>query len=303
LKPGDGGAYVDAIAGSSELLLFDVDRVITNLDFERSEFTWITRQACVEELGLASTDTLVDAFMLSGSSLLPPLPALSNPPSRRQVKVRAAIDLIKTHGETGYSVCTRLQDEPAVREIDYLDRYRRSRLAIKHQVVLTSSGKVEPFAATNIPSDLHEVVGQRLPEELYYYLSIAAIGPRILNQLTSQQIFETAPADGGEADAYRNLVRDKLIPLRTSALSLLSHSLSRAYQYRAVKLKCWFEPNSEKEIALKGLASPMPSLKSWSVGEDTLSNIVTFKVRYSKPIMLGHLLTSRRLADSLYPQR
>lgn len=261
--------HVDAIAGSSELLLFDVDRVITKFNFETQEFTYIKRQHCVEELGGITADAFIDACMLSGCDILPTLPPLATA-QRRGPRVRQALDMMRTNGQTGLSVCLHYQDEPKVRQIDYVDRYRRSRLALKHQIVLTQQGKVEPMELENAPGDLHELIGQRLPDELYYYLSVGAIGPRVLNQLTSNHVYELCPADGGDSEAYRSLVSDKLNPMRQTTLSLLAHYLFRSYLHRNIQLSCWYAPDRQIEISLSDATAPKPIVEKWLVRDDVI---------------------------------
>lgn len=256
--------HVNAIAGSSELLLYDIDRVITGFEFSTAEFTFVRRQQCFEELGGIPPDTFTDACMLSGCSLLPPIPL----PSRgRLPKVRHILDLMKTNGQTGYSVCTTFQDHRDMRDMDYVDRYKRGRLAVKHDVILTSSGKVEPMAADDAPSDLHELIGQRLPEELYYYLSVGAVGPRVLNHLTAGRVYEQCPADGGESDAYRALVADKLNPFRTTTLALLAWHLARVYQHRIIQLSTWYAPDRQIAIDLNDVPDQRPLVHQWKIPE------------------------------------
>jgi len=178
--------------------------------------------------------------------------------------------MMKRDGQTGLSLCLQLQDEESMKKEDYVDRYRRSRLAIKHQIVLQSSGRVRPFEAEQIPSDLNALIGQRLPEELYYYLSIAILSPGPLNQLTSAQIFEVAPTDGGESAEYRSLIKDKLTAIRSSTLALLSSPLHRAYQFRDVVLRCWFDQNLETIVAVKGITAPGQVVQSWHVRGESL---------------------------------
>jgi len=290
----DGAEYVDAVAGSSELLLYGTEKVITSIDlvydkekldqqidFTQGTFTFVTQQGCIEELGLASQDQFVDACMLSGTSMLSSLPTLGG---RRGDKVRTVVEMMKREGHTGLSVCLQLQDEDSLKRENYLDRYRRSRLAVKHQVVLTPDGKVEPFAAEQSPSDLNELIGQHLPDELYYYLSIALIGPRPLNQLTSAQIFEKAPADGGDAEAYRILVRDKLKPVRAATLALLAGQLHRVFKFRDMSLRCWFDPNTDNIITIKDVERPGNAIEQWNIHGDLLPNA-------TKDISLASLLS------------
>lgn len=259
---------MDAVAGSSEILLYNVDSLITDLNFETQEFTFIRRQTCIEELGLAP-ETFVDACLLSGTSVLPSLPQLAVPPARRANKLQAAADLVKSFG-TGAAVATNYHDEPVNHRIAYLDHYKRTRLAVRHQVILTADGKVEPVDRENAPGDLHEVIGQRLPDELMYYLSRCAIGPRVLNYLTSGQINVCVPIDGGDSIVYKNLVRDQLTPLRSLTLSLLAQSLTRVYQHREVRLRCWFGEDSERTINLREQAAHKSTIDSWKVSQDTI---------------------------------
>ena len=258
--------HVNAIAGSSEILLFDIDRVITGLDFPQNEFTFIRKQQCVEELGGVPPEMFTDACMLAGCSLLPPIPIAARP---RIPKVKHVIDLMKANGQTGYSLCTQFQDHQGIREMDYIDRYKRSRLAVKHEVVLTLAGKVEPLAADDAPSDLHEIIGQRLPDELYYYLSVAAIGPRVLNQLTSAHVYDQCPADGGESEAYKILVSEKLRDSRTTTLALLAWNLHRAYQHRKVQFSTWSSQGRQSEVSLNEVSDPRPIVHQWKVPESS----------------------------------
>lgn len=277
--------------------MFDVDQVITKLDFNNSLFTFVKRQHCIAELGsTVSADAFVDACMLSGSSMLPTLPSLLA--SRKTPKIRQAFDLINMNGQSGYSACVRFQDDPVVIKLGYIDRYRRKRLAVKHQVYIASSGKVEPFGVDDVPNDLHDVIGQRLPDELYYYLSQGMIGPRVLNQLTTAHIYETCPIDGGESEAYHALVRDKLTPIRETTLSLLASSLSRAYQHREVKISCWFDPEREVSMRLTEVASTKASIKSWNVREDIFK---AQDILYTHPASLSAALNS--LKDTSFAEK
>jgi len=255
-----------------------VGKVVTKLDFDRSQFTFVKRQSCMEDLGQISSDMFVDACILSGTAMLPTLPVIGNV-SGRPLKVRAAVELMKRQAvQTGNALCMSFSEKNNARKPDYLDLFQKSRLAVKHSIVLTSAGKVEPLDQASIPSDLHSVVGQRLPDELYYYLSVGMIGPSVLNQLTSMNIYECAPVDGGDSEQYHSLVRDKLTPLRATALSLLSHSLTRAYSHRKVILRCWFESEPSTTISLTDYPRPVAVLQDWNVHEDVLKASSRYQV-------------------------
>ena len=255
--------------GPSELLLFDVDKVITKLDFEHAEFSSLNRRACQVELGKVSTDLFIDACMLSGSSFLPTFPPLENPVVyRKPFTIRDTINMMLTVGPSVTAVCTHYQDEAQVQQSDYLDKYRRGRLAVRHHVVMTDDAKVEPLNVDVAPSDVHEFIGQRLPEELYFYLSKGVVGPRVLNWLTSGELFESPPLDGGESDEYHRLVKDQLWPLRLQSLALLSQPMSRFYQRKDVTARFWFDKDISKVLSHKELIpTPRDQVASWNVKE------------------------------------
>ncbi|KAI9820963.1 MAG: hypothetical protein M1832_003435 [Thelocarpon impressellum] len=265
--------FIDAVVGSSELLLFDVDKVITRLDFEHSQFSWLSRRTCQIELGKISGDVFIDACMLSGTSFLPTFPPLENPVlSRKPFTIRDTINMMLTVGPSVTAVCTHYQDEAQVQQMDYLDKYRRGRLAVKHHVVLTDDGKVEPLNVDLAPSDIHEFIGQRLPEELYFYLSKGVVGPRVLNWLTSGELFENPPLDSGDSEEYHKLVRDQLAPLRMQALALLSQPISRFYQRKDVTARFWFDKDLSKVLSHKDLVpSPRELVAPWNVKEGELA--------------------------------
>lgn len=263
----EGTDWCDAVAGSSEILMFDVEKVITKLDFERQEFSWVTRRTCIEALGVGSTSMFVDACLLSGSCFLPTLPQLDADllQPAKPAKIRAAADLMKRLGVNGHGLCLHYQDEPAMQALDYLDRYRKSFLAVKHHIVLSSDGRLEPLNKNDAPGDMHAFMGQRLPDELYFYLSRGVVSPRVLYWRMSGEIMESPPLDGGSSPAYHELVRDKLAPHRSSALSLLSYSLHRFYQHRDVVLKCWFDLEEGKTLAIGGVADTSSAIAGWNV--------------------------------------
>lgn len=217
----------------------------------------------------------MDACLLCGNALIPPLPQLGGTSRRNKSKIQAAVDLLMTTpGRDGNSVCSNYQDDPQFRAMRYQDKYRRTRMAIKHHVVLTAEGKAAPLDEQEAPGDIHEFVGQQLPDEIYYYLSKGVIGPRVLNWRSSGEIIELAPLDGGDSPEYRKLVLDQLTPLRTSALSLLSYSLHRFYQHKDVTLYCWFDQGTSKVISMRDLADPRPLVAKWNVSADLIQKHV-----------------------------
>ncbi|KAB8360695.1 hypothetical protein FH972_024432 [Carpinus fangiana] len=242
------------------------------VDFQVAPYTAWGQQSCQEELSTTTADMFVDACLLSGNAILPTLPLLSA--NRRPQKIKTAVEMIKgVPGQSAIALCLGNQENPQMKEQDYLNRYRRSRLAIKHQVVLSSDGKIVLPEQQDLPGDMDVFLGLQLPDELYYYLSIGVIGPRILNQFTSKAIQEVTPVDGGDSQTYRNLIAEKLTPVRLLTLAVLGYSIHRGFQYQPVTLNTWFSPEPERATVLK-IRETYPQnpsdtfLNSWSVHED-----------------------------------
>ncbi|KAI9860754.1 MAG: hypothetical protein M1813_005677 [Trichoglossum hirsutum] len=273
--------FVDAIVGSSELFLFDVDKVITKLDLGGLQFSWLTKRACQEELGKSrgiSDDMFIDACMLSGSSFLPTFPPLDNP--RKSDTIRDSITMMFAFNRSVTAVCTHYQDDAQVQQMGYLDKYKRGRLAVKHHVVFTEDGKVEPLDVEHAPFDVHEFIGQRLPEELYFYLSKGVVGPNVLNWITSGELLEMPPLDNGDSEEYRRLVRDQLSPIRTQALSLLSQTLHFYYHRKDVTVRFWFDKKSERVLKPKDLIPPPHDvIAAWHVKGGTLEQADSSRAR------------------------
>lgn len=237
-------------------------------------------------------EMFVDACMLSGTSFFPTFPTLDGGHHRKQPKIRGAMDLMMGLGRSGISVCLHYQDDPQLRSTSYLDKYRRNRLAIKHHIILTKDGKVEPLNAELAPGDIHEFIGQRLPDELYFYLSKGLIGPKVLNWRTSGEIIEQPSLDGGEWEDYRVLIRDLLTPLRISTISLLSRSLHHYYQHKDVSLRCYFDRASRKPVSTTDAADERPIIRGWAVKWDIIQSSQAFsKVAISFRYLYISLLT------------
>lgn len=165
------------------------------------------------------------------------LPALSELEAQDSgaARVSSARALLNRFNGDGHAVAlSQTQLKPAETPIgaaaasDYLDCFRKAKYAIRYAVHLTSSGSVTPVNPDKVPNDVHDFVGQRLPEELYYYLSRGLIGPRVLNWRTKMIVYETPPLDGVGGPVYRDMVRGSgITELRAQSLGLLTKSLHR----------------------------------------------------------------------------
>jgi len=278
--------YVHAISGASDILLFECDKVITSWEFEERQFRYTRRERCRADLEKfagnvrITDDIFVDACILAGTPFLPTLPNLSSPNRTELLKPYSAIKMIMSSGRTGYSVVVNNQDDPRFKEIDYIARYQKARLAVKNHPVYTEDGKIEPQNPHELPNDAVQYLGQRLPDELFHYMSKGLIAPRILQWRTTCEVFESPPVDGGESLEYKALVSSKLVPLRTTAFNLLSSTLHNWYRHKDLEQKCWFLDSSSKQVTTlirveRSSESQTPAIvETWNVKESIFKDSV-----------------------------
>lgn len=139
---------------------------------------------------------------------------------------------------------------------------------VKYSLILSSEGTVQPLpmaingpsppgahhpshpqhhpSASDIPQDLHEIFSNRLPDEVYFYLSRGLLSPQPLAWLTSGQILEPPPLDNGETTEYRRFVKEVVTDGQTgpraTALALISNVSNSFWNSRRVAGCFWFDP-------------------------------------------------------------
>lgn len=86
--------------------------------------------------------------------------------------------MIKQH-KTGFNAVQAYSDNPTIAKTHYIDIFCRTRCAVKYHLIINEHGEVKPMHIENAPNDIHEFIGYRLPDEIYYYLMRGLIGPQV----------------------------------------------------------------------------------------------------------------------------
>jgi hypothetical protein len=241
------------------------------MDIESSQFFWITKQTCQDEMGRLSNEQFLDFCLLLGSSFLRTFPGFENPTfPGKSVSIRDALPIFNQAGRNALALCAQFEEDRRVQELQYADAYKRAFMTVKHHVIMDVDGKVAPMDSENAPSDMHELIGQRLPEELYFYLSKGVLGPEIPNYLTSGEVQISLPLGVEDTEIYRQTVSSTLTPIRTQSICLLSNSLHRFYQTKVINIRTWFDEKSDKSITLKTLPSVKETIQAWKIRSDQL---------------------------------
>ncbi|KAJ1974114.1 hypothetical protein H4R35_003770, partial [Dimargaris xerosporica] len=262
-------APIQAIHAGTEIVVFDVDRVIVGFDFDKGTFSWMSKRAALKDLQLTN-DQFLDVCILAGfdwSTTFPPLTTSMG------FSFKAVHDKVKQY-KSGSNAVQQYADNPEVIKHKYVDVFCRARCAVRNHLILNDEGHIVPLSTDNAPTDLHEVLGYRLPESVYHYVAKGLVGTPVINNLVTGMLLETAPLCNGETTEYRQLLKD-LLPLRTKTLALLSKSLHHFYQNRKVVSIYYFEPTVEHNMAhTKAMIHPtVVELSAVSAHAGALPNI------------------------------
>ena len=251
--------------------MFDVDKLITRIDADLAQFSWITKQTCQEELGRLSNEQFLDFCLLLGSLFLPTFPIFENPAfPGKAATIRDALPMFNSAGRSALSLCAQFEEDRRMQELQYTDRYKRAFMTVKHHVFIDAEGRVGPMDPENTSSDMHELIGQRLPEELYFYLSKGVLGADVPNYLTSGEVVVSRPLGVEDTEIYRQVAGTTLAPIRTQAICLLSNSLHRFYQTKVIQVRTWYDEKSDTSVNLKSLPSVKDTIQSWKIRIDQL---------------------------------
>lgn len=248
-----------AIHGPTEALLYPtMDRIITTLDLSAPQptFTFVVKRAIVADLGLTE-DQFLDVGILAGFDRYPTLPTQGD--SRYTFK--HFVEIVKKE-RSGWMALHNSEHAAAVKASNYAETFARAKAMVKYSLILSSEGLVTALplvvqpsnnahhhtTAADIPSDLHDVYTNRLPDEIYFYLSRGLIGPQALVWLTSGQIIEPPPLDNGETNEYRRFVKEVITEgatgPRATALALVGNVCHNFWATRRVTAHFWFDPTN-----------------------------------------------------------
>ncbi|KAJ8069399.1 hypothetical protein OCU04_003054 [Sclerotinia nivalis] len=280
--------YIDGIMGSQELLLYDIwDAVIfppSPTDWESKALRGVLKSELLKKLNVTS-DMLSDALLMTGTSFLPPFPPLQDQTiiSRQPYNVGDAINLLRTSEKSVSATCAAFSDILNVRDRDWLDKYRKAKMGIKHCVTVHTDGSIHIRDFDHLTGDNHEYLGLQLPAELYSYLQKDVIGPRLMNTFNSLEYHVLPTLDGFVSDEYRKLVTESLLPLRETFAALIAPRMHRGFLYKDITVRLWFDDNNKPTLNHKRLQPQTNDLVDlWGVKDPELKKVETKSLKAGK---------------------
>ncbi|KAJ2798083.1 hypothetical protein H4R21_004070, partial [Coemansia helicoidea] len=249
---------IHAVYSSLDILMFDVDRVVTSISHARSTFAYVVREHLVSRCGVSSEQVL-DMCLLAGCDWCPTFPAL---PSDIGFSFKSAVEVTRQY-RSGFGAIQAMADHVGVRAANYSDVYLRAYCTVRYHIVLCLDGTVAPLNAEAAPNDLHDIIGYRLPRAVYHLLARGAIHLPVATMLATGAWLEFAPADNGESDEYRRLATQWQSRVFGRQCALLCPGMGPFFQQRKVVLQAWFSPQTEivlRDGAAAGRAEAEPTV-------------------------------------------
>ncbi|KAL1881151.1 hypothetical protein VTK73DRAFT_4598 [Phialemonium thermophilum] len=265
------------IMGSQELLLYPIkDSIIRSIDWETKSLTAISKKHIVKALNV-SEPLFLDALLMTGTSFLPPFPALVDPTiiKNQPFTISDAVNMLRTSDKSVAIACTSFNDIVQLHDPTWLDKYRKARMVVNHFIYIAEDGEIKVNDFEHLTGDNHEYLGLQLPSELFHYLNTGLIGPRILSWITHGQLVVLPTTDGVASDEYKKLVSSQLVPIRELALALVIPRLHRGIGHKNINMRVWYDRNFSHAISSRSLQPPpFRRISQWTVSETSLKEHV-----------------------------
>lgn len=262
--------------GSQELLLYDINDCVllppTSLEWDNKKILGISKSEIIRQLNV-TPEVLADALLMIGTPFLPPFPPLQDREiiTQQPFTVKDAANLLRTSEKSVTNTCTAFSDILQLRDPKWLDKFRKAKMIVKHCGTVRENGDVQIKDYNQLTLDNQEYLGLQLPAELYYYLSKALIGPRFMNSFMLLESLVMPTLDGVVSDEYRKLITRTLVPVKETAAALIVSRIHRAFQFKDITLKFWFDESLKETLIPRNLAIQSNQLAdTWKVRDTVL---------------------------------
>lgn len=272
--------------GPQELLLYPIkDSIIRAFDWDAKLVSAVSKRMIMRALSVAEP-MFIDALLMTGTSFLPTFPPLLDHamyPSH--FTIGDAVNILRTSDKGVANACNSFNDILQAQDANWLDKYRKARLAVHHFIYISETGQVMVNDFDRLTKDNHEYLGLQLPEEIFHYLNTGLIGARNLNSITHGQILVQPTLDGVVSDEYKTLVTNKLVTIKEQALGLMIPRVHRGIGHKDITMRVWFDPKFSYTINHRALQPPPSQLvATWNVKEGDLRTV--FPADFAGPITL-----------------
>jgi len=262
---------VHTVYGPPGLLLYNVQKVIIQIDFLHTIFEWVDLKTVLKAWGL-NQDQFVDACMLAGTEYCltypylntgQPLPGQASQSTPSKLNFEAAIGIVKQAPLINW-----MQSFPS-EEIknDHVDGYCICKVLVQSSPVLHSSDReVRPLGgagvgatsynsfngndprARQVPRDFRDIMGEKLPTSLYY-LMVQGIISHKLPQAFAKGEWVDKSQPLVDTQEFRTLLLE-LNEYREKAINLLARKLCNNFARKPISCKAFWEQPAGRQTSL-----------------------------------------------------
>lgn len=295
---------IGGVMGSQELLLYPIkDSVIRTIDWDNKSIQAISKKKVIRSLTPTGSESrFIDCFLMTGTSFLPPFPALLETSLYTTHNISNAANLLRTSENSVATACASFNDIlQRLGDPNWLDKYHKARMVVNHFIYIAENGEIRVNEYDTLTKDNHEYLGLQLPAELFHYLNTGLIGSRLLSYITHGQILVQPTLDGVISDEYKHLVTKQIVPIKEQALSLLIPRLHRGIQHKNITMRVWFDKNFSYTINRSLQPPPSQQVATWNVKQEDLQEC--FPADFAGPVSLEVLaLANDDFVKKTFPQ-
>jgi hypothetical protein len=281
---------VQAVFGPPGLLLYNVQRVVITLEFSQQQFEWVDLQTVLKKWEITK-DQFIDACMLAGTEYCLTYPYLNlhqaqqhGQPAHR-FNFECAVDHIKRQPIIQYMNNFPTDDM----KTDHVDGYCTCKVLVQSSPVLQSGdGDVRPMGGAGlqangtgfcVPKDFSDIMGEKLPNALYYLMMQGIISHKIPQALArGEWVDKSQPlVDTGE---FRSLLTE-LNDYRQKAVFLVAKHLHKSFGKKKIVCKAFWDhhqpqrgqmpaPDPAAETRILDLTQAPPKRLRWNINADAL---------------------------------
>jgi len=240
---------VHTILGPPGLLLYQVQRVVIHVDFGAGQFEWVDLD-CVLQKWQINKDQFVDACMLAGTEYCLTYPYLNPgqlsaymPNQNARFNFDQAVQIAKSA-----PIINWMQTFPTEEmKHDHVDGYCLCKVLVQSSPVLhIQEHAVKPLGATmpgwqntQIPYDFHTIMGEKLPNSIYYLMANGVLSHKMPQALArGEWVDKSAPLV--DTVQFHDLWTD-LLEYREKALASLARHLHVSFSKKIITCKAYWD--------------------------------------------------------------
>lgn len=235
---------VQTVFGPPGLLLYGVQRVVIHIDFGRTSFDWVDLESVLQKWQI-DRNQFVDACMLAGTEYCLTYPYLNlghfQPAAPGRFNFDAAVYIIKQAPLINWMQTFPTEDM----KNDHVDGYCTCKVLVQNSPVLHMNDYViRPLGsgvngAPQVPHDFSTIMGEKLPDRLYYLMLNGIISHKLPQALAKGEWTDKSHplVDTSE---FRGLLQD-LQDYRATALGLIARHLHQRFQSKEITWKAFWD--------------------------------------------------------------